>query len=163
MKRTLSGNAGFTFIELALGILIIGVAYVGIMYAQREVQQKNIEVEAIYRATSYANTIMARVRSHRFDEKTSPPWSTALGPDETQANKYDDIDDYIGYTWEGDDENLPGYTAKVRVFYVNPTNSWVDSVAQVTDYKRIIVTVSHDALAKPLQLSSLMTPHKASD
>jgi MSHA pilin protein MshD len=152
----LKDHSGFSLLEIILGVVIIGIAFVGAMYALSAIESRGARVETFLRATSMANSIMEVIRSNRFDENTSPPWGTVLGPEESSPQDYDDVDDYIGFSWSFSE--YPGYQGSTRVFYVNPTISWIDSINAVTNYKRIIVTVHHEGLDTPIVLSSLVTP-----
>ncbi|MBU0712999.1 hypothetical protein KKC74_04635 [bacterium] len=111
--------------------------------------------ETSLRATTLAQSYIELVRCNRFDENYSPPWSISLGPEEAGESDYDDIDDYAGYS-NFSIEKFPGYSVSLRVFYVNPTISWEDSVGSQTNFKRIIATVSHSEL-ESLSISTLMS------
>jgi hypothetical protein len=127
------------------------------MIAQRNYIQQSNRVEFGMRALSVANSVMSTIRMHRFDENRHKTWSSSLGADtgESTAADYDDIDDYAGSSWDFSSDGFSGFTIYSRVFNVNLSSSWVDSVGPGTDYKRIIVSVNHAVLDAPVVVSSL--------
>ncbi len=150
-------QSGFSLVELVVGVLVMGVAFVGAMYAHAELEAKSTRSESVMRATSLANSVMEVIRAHNFDDNATTPWSSTLGPEEGSASSYDDVDDYAGYSWTV--SGYTGFQATSRVFYVNPSSSWLDSTGAVTSYKRILVTVQYDGLKNPLVLTSLISSH----
>ncbi len=153
-----SFTKGFSLIEIVVGILIVGIGFVGATYAFSTIRSKSIQIEAIFRSVSLANSVMHTIRSENFDDNTSQPWTTSLGPEESLVSNFDDVDDYIGYSWDFQPEGFPGYDVTTRIYYVDPSVSWTDSVGTATNYKHIIVRVDYDGLESPIVLASLMTP-----
>ncbi len=147
---------GFSLLDIIVGIIFLSVAFIASLVTLRNLQSQENRMEAIIRGTSMANNIMEVVRAHSFDEQSLSPWSDPLGAEENSAADYDDIDDYIGYTFTY--QGYFGFTGKTRVFYVDPNVNLLDSVGTVTDYKRIIVTVLHPELQAPVNITSIMTP-----
>ncbi len=157
--KPLSSQAGFSLIDMIMGLSIIAVAVVGIMIAQRNYIQMSSQVEIGIRAVSLANSAMSIVRMHRYDESRTAPWGASLGYDsgESTLSDCDDIDDYTGATWDFTSDGFTGFTVSSRVFNVNVTTSWLDSVGPGTNYKRIIISVDHDVLDDPVVISSIYT------
>ncbi len=147
---------GFTLLDLIVGIVFLTVAFVGSLIAMSNIQSQSDEMEALTRASSMANSVMEVMRAQQFDENPIAPWTSSLGPEEGSPALYEDVDDFIGFTWTY--EGYYNYTAVTRVFYVNPAVNLMDSVGIVTDYKRIIVSVNHPELDSPVHLSSLRIP-----
>ena len=147
---------GFSIIDMVIGLSIIAIAIVGIMSAQRNYIQMTSEVEVGMRAISLGNAVMNTIRMHSFDENSTAPWSTTLGEDagESVLDDYDDIDDYAAATWDFS-YWFPGYTVQTRVFNIDLSSSWLDSVDYATDYKRIIVSVDNSVLENPIVFSSI--------
>ena len=155
MSMNSKHQSGFAIIELILGIMVLGIAFVAFMNVHGNVRTKSVNVEIMSRATGLANSIMGKIRAHDFRDNSG---TTALGPDEASPANYDDVDDYAGYTWTF--TGYVGYSGNSRVFYLDPATSWVDSVGTATNYKRIIVSVSHGGLDSPVVLSSLVRRYR---
>jgi len=143
---------------MIIGLSIIGVAIFAIQVAQTNYVLSSTQVEASLRAVSLGNSVMNTIRMHRYDENLSSPWSTAYGTDsgESTSDDYDDIDDYAGASWDFSSDGFSGFSVNTRVFCVSLATSWVDSVGPGKPFKRIIVTVDHDAIDEPLVFTSLM-------
>ena len=154
---------GFSLIEIIIGVLIVGIGFVGSSYAFSAIRSMSIEIEVTFRAVSVANSVMHTIRANNYDENSEEPWTGSLGPEEGSSAHYDDVDDYAGYAWDFQPKGFPGYDITTRVYYVNPTVSWTDSVGSETNYKHIIVQVSHDGLKVPITLASLITPKTSVD
>ncbi len=150
-------NRGFSIIDMIMGLGILAVAIVGIMTAQRAYVSMSSEVEVKLRAISLGNSVMNVIRMHRFDENVSDPWGASLGTDtgETTSADYDDIDDYAGATWDFSSDGFEGYSVLTRVFNVNLTSSWLDSVNVRTNYKRILVHVYNTSMDSSMVFSSI--------
>ena len=156
-----NNQSGFSLIDAIIGIMIISFVLTGVLYVLLDLRVKSVENEVIAKGATYANSIMHYIRGHRFDENYStlgPPWTFLLGPD---GGDRDDIDDFIGADWS----IIPGYAeigyqATSDIFYVaDQTDLLTNCSPYVTNYKRIIVTVSHADLPNPIVLTSIMTPH----
>jgi hypothetical protein len=152
-------QSGFSLIDLVIGTTILAFTLTGIMMVIGDMSVKSVRNESIEKATVYGTTVINNIRAHRFDENyggSGWPWTYPLGSD---GGDLDDIDDYIGADWSG----IPGYasagyTATSMVHYIDPPD--LLSVRNyVTNYKRIVVVVTHPDLANPVFLSTIMTPH----
>ena len=143
--------------DMIIGLSIVSIAIVGVLLAQGNYTRSAAQTEVGIRAVSLGNYVMHTIRMHRYDEKTNVPWSTTLGADtgESTSAAYDDIDDYAGASWDFSGEGYAGFTVQTRIFAVDLTTNWMDSVTAGTNYKRIIVSVKHDALDNPVVFSSL--------
>ena len=151
-------NAGFTITDIIMGMSIIAIAVVGVLSIQNNYVNQASQIELRTRAVSLGNAVMSTVRMHRFDENTGIPWTSNanLGSDSESMSGYDDVDDYVDASWDFSSLGYAGFTVTTRIFYVNIANSWVDSVAGPTDYKRIIVGVNNAELSTPVRLSTLV-------
>ncbi len=152
-------KSGFTLIDTIIGIVIIGFALTSIITVISNLYVKSIRIETLAKGTTYANSVMNYIRVHRFDENyntSGSPWTYPLGQD---GGDYDDIDDFIGADWSIPGYSDIGYQATSNVFYVDHLINLIDACGYITDYKRIVVTVSHEELPNPIVLTSIMTPH----
>ncbi|NQV41712.1 MAG: hypothetical protein HQ506_05095 [Candidatus Marinimicrobia bacterium] len=158
MKRLNASQAGFSIIDMIMGLSILAIAIVGIQIAQNNYINMSNQVEISLRGISLGNSVMNLIRMHPFDENSLPPWSATLGQDsgESALVDNDDIDDYAGASWDFSADGFPGYIVTSRVFCINKDVSWLDSVATGLSFKRIIVSVNHPQLESPLVFSSLM-------
>ena len=152
-----SSQSGFSIMDMIIGLSIVSIAIVGILLAQRNYINSAAQVEVGIRAVTLGNYVMQTIRMHRFDENNATPWSTGYGTDtgESTMADYDDIDDYANATWDFSSDGYSGYTVQTRVFCVDLSSSWLDSVGPGTNYKRIIVGVNNSALEGPVLFSSL--------
>ncbi len=156
--KHLKPQAGFSLVDMIMGLSIIAVAIVGIQIAQNNYVNMSSRTEVRLRAISVGNSVMNVIRMHRFDENSNAPWDSTWGTNtgETSMALYDDIDDYAGAVWDFSADGINGYSITSRVFSVNIASSWLDSVAYFTSFKRIIVQVSHPILDSPVIFTSLM-------
>lgn len=147
-------STGFTLIELIITVVLLGVTIPLITTAIIEGVRRNTDITVTTQETLLGQSLFEEIRSRRFDEVVTPPWSSLLGPDggETRST-FDDIDDYHGLS-----ETVPGwsgYTRTASIRYVPPGN-WNGSSISPTPYKRISVTVQ-SAMGLPITLVGLMT------
>jgi type II secretory pathway pseudopilin PulG len=163
-------EAGFSFIELVLAILLIGVTLPALMMVFQNVVVTSAQADLMPKATSLAEGLMEEIKSRKFDELTtksgSGNWSTTLGPDTgegtTKAN-YDDVDDFNAWT-QNFASPYTGFSASVSVAYVSSSNlnspltipgtvpsNWTPS------YKRVVVTVANAGLPASVTLTTIMT------
>ncbi|MBT4033606.1 MAG: hypothetical protein HOB84_11630 [Candidatus Marinimicrobia bacterium] len=158
MRHLKQFQTGFSIIDMIIGISIIAIAILAIQVALSNYISMSTRVEVGLRAVSLGNSVMNTIRMHRYDENLSSPWSISYGTDagESTSADYDDIDDYAGTSWDFSGDGFAGYTVTTRVHCVDLTTSWTDSVGPGTNFKRIIVSMDHDAMDHPMIFSSLM-------
>ncbi len=159
-KKIKNNQTGFTLIDTIVGIMIIGFALPVILIVMRDLNLKSITNETVENGTAFANSVMHYIIAHRFDENYNTigePWTYPLGQD---SGDFDDIDDFIGADWSA----IPGYAnmgyqAVSNVIYIDNTVDLMAICAYPTNFKRIIVIVSHANLSHPIILTTIMTPH----
>ena len=158
MRHLKQFQTGFSIIDMIIGISIIAIAILAIQVALSNYISMSTRVEVGLRAVSLGNSVMNTIRMHRYDENLSSPWSISYGTDagESTSADYDDIDDYAGTSWDFSGDGFAGYTVTTRVHCVDLTTSWTDSVGPGSTFKRIIVSIDHDAMDSPMIFSSLM-------
>jgi hypothetical protein len=180
-------NLGQTMITMGMFVLLV----MSVISANRMLMQNSetgLQTEALTESSTIANDLFAEAQSKKFDKNDngsgtqSPGEFTAPGgtdwgpshafplPDSTYYGhsalsidtlKYDDVDDYNGYTRivGADSTNgirIGGYLVTVRVFYVNPSNPDV-TVSYQTNFKRIEVDVEHPQYLPKITYTSLMS------
>ena len=146
MKKIIS-NKGITLIELVIAVVIVGIAIPVLVRNWADVTIRSVQSETISDAAFYAEQLMEEIKSKRFDERTEPAWTAAnfFGArradesDETNRSRYDDVDDYDGFT-----EALPrSFVSLVSVQYANLTGTtWQAIASGTTDFKRVTVNIS---------------------
>jgi type II secretory pathway pseudopilin PulG len=150
---------GINIIEMIALIVVLSIAIPPLLTMWSETSRRSVRTEAIADATFYAQELMEEIKSKKFDENDSSPWSSVLGVDsgEVSGNRttFDDVDDFNGYS----DQPSGGYVRNVNVEYVLVTdNTWEvcasPSCTDVIDcntcdqccYKRITIYVSRPNL-----------------
>jgi len=133
---------GVTLIELIWVIVIMGVALPVLLRMWADVAWRGVRSEAIADATFYAQELMEEIKSKRFDENITPPWSATLGPNSGESGRasFDDVDDFNGYS----DTPATGYTRTVAVNYAALSGSTWTVSGTSTDFKQITVVINHN-------------------
>jgi len=118
-------------IELVVVIAVSATAIPVLMTMWSTVTWQSVRTEGTAEATFYAEGLMEEIKSKRFDENTSSPWSSVLGVDPGEnsgnARNFDDVDDFVNVTDLNITQPAPAYNRSVAVEYVtlNSTNDWV--------------------------------------
>ena len=139
---------GFTLIEVVVVLLLLTISFMVFLKALNTGKRvrANSEIRTIQGVI--LNSIQNEIRSRKYDENSSAPWSSFIGKDtgETLVEDFDDIDDFHGYNISSITEH-PGYSYSVEVKYVSLENGAFNlnpnPVVQ-TDFKCATVTVSHN-------------------
>ncbi len=153
-------NRAFTYIEVLLAVVILGLVLIPLLSQFYIGFQSNITSEVVTQANDLASDLMEEIKSRRFDENVFPDEpvnANALGIDAGenpgQRSTFDDVDDYNGWQ-EQPPTSVAGtplsdfslFSRSVSVDYVQlSANTWAHSPS-ATYYKRIIVTVTHPAI-----------------
>jgi len=172
MQRQVMSNdkirsqAGFSLMDLVIGITFLSFAFLATMRIANDLQQKLDNRDLQIRATSLANSMMSIVRSVDFDENTATPWTIANNLGMDASGLYDDVDDFIFNPAVPANFGLAGvgYTIIVAVIYVDPTTSPPNMTIPLTgtnssNFKRVTVSITHPDLSIPIQLSAIITPN----
>jgi hypothetical protein len=115
---------------------------------------RTLQIEAIAASTSLGQSIIERIHSVAFDEKTtikevetSNELSDVLGPEagESMLAQFDDVDDYNGFSWNGATEKFGTMNAKVIVSYGTEANPDIISSTK-TFFKKVEVRVTNQYL-----------------
>lgn len=145
---TLRSNAGFTLVEIAVSIAILGVALATIIGLQTNVMDAQQEENYLFRASLYAQYLMTITETAR----TLPPEGTEEGDLEEVLKQFgyfdtDDIND------EEEDLNGWTYTRVITPVSVPPYDDAlmrVDLTVRFSDYDRAAVTLVYFAKGEPM-------------
>ncbi|MBU4304290.1 MAG: hypothetical protein KJ893_01480 [Candidatus Omnitrophica bacterium] len=152
-----SSLTGFTYIEVLMAIFVLAMGLIPLLSQFYIGFQGNKNAETISMATDLAADLMEEIKTCRFDENLYPGPAVSpasLGIDQGEVadlrSTFDDVDDYN--QWQSaPPQSLDGtalanfalFTRRVAVDYITISGSgWVHSDL-ATNYKRVIVTVSH--------------------
>ncbi len=140
--------------------------------------QTMYEAEASLDAVSYAQSLLDEIMQTSYDAATTTQKvfsaseftsASGLGPNATEARAvplpdsgntfksilyYSDVDDYNGYQRKIYNSRMGTFTLNVSVFYVSESNPNQTATTQ-TFFKKIVVTVTHLNMSKPLFLSNI--------
>lgn len=158
MIRRIRKDSGFSLVEIIVSLVILALVYVVMLRVLSGQKSIGATSELYTKAIFLGKGLMNTVISKQFDDNQTPPWTptSSFGLEVNDA-AYDDVDDFTGYT-NSSISGYPGFTEKVRVFYVQPTGSLDDSVYTAMDMKKIIVTVTHAGI-DPVVLETIMSSH----
>ncbi|MBI3005407.1 MAG: hypothetical protein HYY49_08320 [Ignavibacteriales bacterium] len=144
-----------------------------------ESQETVFEAEAIDIAADLANALMTEASRKKFDENQANygtngvnafTSSSNLGPESGEAlsslpdvapfqsvSKFDDVDDYNGYTRRVDGQTITGFIVSVKVYYlVSRTN--LTQTTSKTMLKRVDVKAEHpNYLPSGFTITRIMT------
>ncbi len=170
-RRTTHDAKGITLIELVTVIVVLAVSIPILLTTWADIAWRSSRSEALADAAFYAQELMEEIKSKRYDENTSLPWSANLKPDTTTKgldeinnetltgmSNWDDVDDFNGYS---DTTLAGGYTRSVTVDYLELSGStWRTAVSPPTDFKRIRVAVSRAGiLVKNVDLVAIVSAY----
>ncbi|MCH8011341.1 MAG: type II secretion system protein [Candidatus Marinimicrobia bacterium] len=157
MIRSIKKDSGFSLVEVIVSLVILALVYAVMLRVLSGQKSIGVTSELYTKAIFLGKELMNTVISKQFDDNQTPPWTptSSFGLEDNDA-AYDDVDDFADFTTSSI-SGFPGFTEKVRVFYVLPT-SLDDSVLTATDMKKIIVTVTHAGI-DPVVLETIMSSH----
>jgi len=162
-------SAGFTLIELVIGIIVFSIALV--MFTSLIVPQAIKSVDPIFqvRAAELGQSMINEIASKSFDENSDRTGGSNfcmtnctsiayLGPDGETRESFDDVDDYNGLTVSDDQiknaldqttvlagSNLyQGFSVNVRVVYDANMDGIADTIVGNTKLITVTVTTPND-------------------
>ena len=137
---------GFTLVEVMVVLILLTLSFMVFLNALNTGKSVRARSELRTIQSVILNSVENQIRARRFDENVSPPWSSSLGKEtssgEVGLDDFDDIDDFNGYSVSSLSEH-PGFSYDVTVNYVTPTSGFPTSQSGQTDFKSIMVRVSH--------------------
>ncbi|OGX24123.1 MAG: hypothetical protein A3J51_06485 [Omnitrophica WOR_2 bacterium RIFCSPHIGHO2_02_FULL_45_21] len=164
-KRPAAGK-GLTIIEMVVVIVVLGMAIPPLLTSWANIAWRSARSESLADAAFYAQALMEEIKSKRFDQRTTAPWTASadLGPDsgENSNNKdsFNDVDDFLGCIDTKVTSPAASYNRSATVNYAALSGTtWQDS-ASITNFKRITVTVSRsDGLANDVNLVTIVAAY----
>ena len=150
MRSNDGHQSGFTLVEVMVVLILLTLSFMVFLNALNTGKSVRARSELRTIQSVILNSVENQIRARRFDENVSPPWSSSLGKEtssgEVGLNDFDDIDDFNGYSVSSVSEH-PGFSYDVTVNYVTPTSGFPISQSGQTDFKSIMVRVSHRTLS----------------
>lgn len=154
---------GLTLIEIVVGLVVLAIAIIGFSSALLPQAQRSVDPVYEARATELGQSLLNEIMYLDFDEANlqgagdtfcnvgaqQRQCSTILGPEELQRNRWNDVDDYDGFTAAG--ELLTGdvisdlyidYDVSVTVCYTPTVGGVCVPDTQIEEYKKIQVDVT---------------------
>ncbi|MFO0983256.1 MAG: prepilin-type N-terminal cleavage/methylation domain-containing protein [Planctomycetota bacterium] len=127
---------GFSLLEAAVAILLVVIAVPATLSALGRVASLATIRVLQQRALRDMWTLMGEIESRSFEDPQLPPGS--FGREESQRNRFDDVDDYDGLV-----QKIANSTGVIRVAVRSVSFTNLDAVAGITpgatDLKRIDV------------------------
>ena len=150
MESNKRAQEGFTLVEVMVVLILLTLSFMVFLNALNTGKSVRARSELRTIQSVILNSVENQIRARRFDENTSAPWSSSLGKEtsngETGVNDFDDIDDFDGYTVASVSEH-PGFSYTVTVNYVTPESGFPLSEFGQTNFKSVMVRVSHRTLS----------------
>lgn len=149
--RTNDGHqSGFTLVEVMVVLILLTLSFMVFLNALNTGKSVRARSELRTIQSVILNSVENQIRARRFDENASAPWSSSLGKEtgngEVNLDDFDDIDDFNGYSVSSVSDH-PGFSYDVTVNYVAPTSGFPVSQSGQTNFKSILVRVSHRTLS----------------
>ena len=90
-------NSGFSLVEVLIVLLLLSGAFIILLQALNTGKFMNTKAEVLTQQAVLLNNKIQEIRSRRFDENTTAPWSSSLGSENpTYANlSFDGANDYV--------------------------------------------------------------------
>jgi len=141
---------GFTLVEVMVVLILMTLSFMVFLNALNTGKSVRVRSELRTIQSVILSSLENQIRARRFDENLSAPWSSTLGKEtsngESSLTDFDDIDDFNGYSISSVNEH-PAFSCDVTVNYVSPTSGFHSSQSGQTDYKSVMVKVSHPTLS----------------
>lgn len=144
---------GFTLIEVLVMTVLLAMAFLvflGSLNLGRDLQNKS-EIKSVQ--AILLHDLQEQIKSRRFDENLTTPWSNSLGPEGSESSSsedslsdFDDVDDFKNYQIAPYADH-PAFGAQVHVDYVNRATKFRVVSATPTEYKRVVVNISHSSFS----------------
>ena len=139
---------GFTLIEVLVMTVLLAMAFLvflGSLNLGRDLQNKS-EIKSVQ--AILLHDLQEQIKSRRFDENLIASWSADLGADtqENSLSDFDDVDDFKNYQIAPYADH-PAFGAQVHIEYVNRATKFRVISTTPTEYKRVVVNISHSSFS----------------
>ena len=135
-----SSRRGFSLIEVVVLIVVIGVAMAGVLLIFQNTVRRSADPQVYKQALAIAEAMLDEILLTAYDP------DGVGGP---RAN-FNDVDDYIGFATSGVNDiqgvavpGLADYNVAVVITPAATLNDGDPGLADVTESKRVTVTVTH--------------------
>ena len=88
-------NSGFSLVEVLIVLILLSGGFIILLQALITGKFMNAKAEGLTQQAVLLNNKIQEIRSRRFDEKTSSPWSSTLGTDSDAYLSFDGANDYV--------------------------------------------------------------------
>jgi|TARA_B110000014_G_scaffold255243_1_gene236832 prepilin-type N-terminal cleavage/methylation domain-containing protein len=146
-KTTKKATSGFTLVEVMVVLILLALSFMVFLQALNTGKSVRVKSEIRTVQSVILNSLANQIRARRFDENSSEPWSSSLGKEsgETSISQFDDIDDFHQYSLSAVPDQ-PAFSCSVAVQYVNVASGFHTPQSQQTNFKSVMVKVSHKTL-----------------
>ena len=142
----LSSNSlkGFTLVEVLVSLILTSLAFTIFLQALNTGKSVRQKSELRTKQSVILNSLENQIRARRFDENLNEPWSSTLGKEtgESSISQFDDVDDFHLYS-ESSLSDDQGFGFDISVYYTSTQSKFRSSSSSQTNYKSIVVRVSH--------------------
>ena len=145
MKKIQDTAKGFTLVEVMVALILLTLSFMVFLQALNTGKTVRAHSELRTVQSVIMNSLENQIRARRYDENTASPWSSTLGK-ESGETAFDDIDDFHQYTIDEVSEH-PAFGVSVAVTYVSAGSGFHTAQSNQTDYKSVMVRVSHKTLS----------------
>ena len=147
MKKISNNQNGFTLVEVLVVLVLLTLSFMIFLNALNTGKTVRAKSELRTIQSTILNSIENQIRSRRFDENLTEPWSIALGQDtgESLVTEFDDIDDFDGYVIAQYPEHA-AFRCDVSVNYVSTSTGFHVFQSDRSNYKSVMVKISHGTL-----------------
>jgi prepilin-type N-terminal cleavage/methylation domain-containing protein len=102
-------NSGFSLVEVLIVLILLSGGFIILLQALITGKFMNAKAEALTQQAVLLNNKIQEIRSRRFDEKTSSPWSSTLGTDSDAYLSFDG-NDWVTTPIDADLQAMPSTT-----------------------------------------------------
>ena len=147
MKKIQDTAKGLTLVEVMVALILLTLSFMVFLQALNTGKTVRAHSELRTVQSVIMNSLENQIRARRYDENTAAPWASTLGKEsgETAIMHFDDIDDFHQYTIDEVSEH-PAFGVSVAVTYVSAGSGFHTAQSNQTDYKSVMVRVSHKTL-----------------
>ena len=135
---------GFSLVEVLIVLLLLSGGFIILLQALNTGKTMRAKSELLTIQAVLLNDKVQEIRSRKFDENTTSPWSTTLGIESGETFR-DDLDDYHLFALS-EYPNQTAFGCSVKVAYVQSSSGFHTAVTGPTDYKRIMIEINHKSI-----------------